>query len=91
MRISEIDHRSGWYTTHEYQSSIEIIVILLDVVGIVLGRLPLVHRVEVEARIVGLDGLEESPKSILEAGRVSKTREPKECNVLDIPLWIDFQ
>ena len=40
---------------------------LLDEVRIVLGRLPLVHRVEVDARVIGLDGLEERSESILEA------------------------
>ena len=54
--------------TDEYQGGIEVLVVLLDVVGIVLSRLPLVHRVEVEARIIGLDGLEEGSESILEAG-----------------------
>ena len=54
--------------TDEYQGGIEVLVVLLDVVGIVLSCLPLVHRVEVEARIIGLDGLEEGSESILEAG-----------------------
>ena len=36
-------------------------------VGVVLGRLPLVHGVEVETSVVILDGLEESSESILEA------------------------
>ena len=52
---------------HEYQGGIEVLVILLDVVGIVLGRFPLVHGVEVEAGIFRLDGLEESSESILKA------------------------
>ena len=52
---------------YEYQGGIEVLVVLLDVVGIVLGRLPLVHRVEVDARIAGLDWLEESSEGILEA------------------------
>jgi hypothetical protein len=62
--------------THEYQGGIEILVVLLDVVRIVLGRLPLVHGVEVDAGIVGLDGLEESSKGILEAasGQRSTTK-----------------
>ena len=51
--------------THEYESGIEVLVVLLDVVHIVLGCLSLVHRVEVDAWIVGLDWLEESSKSIL--------------------------
>ena len=62
--------------TDKYQGGIEVLVVLLDVVGIVLGRLLLVHCVEVEARIVGLDWLEESPESILEAvsGQQSTTQ-----------------
>ena len=32
-----------------------------------LHRLPVIHGIEVEAGIVGLDGLEESPESILQA------------------------
>jgi hypothetical protein len=51
--------------TDEYQGGIEVLVVLLDVVGIVLGGLPLVHRVEVDAGIIGLDGLKEGPESIL--------------------------
>ena len=41
---------------------------LLDIVRVVFGRLPLVHGVEVNMRIVGIDRLEESPEGILEAG-----------------------
>ena len=59
--------KSEQWVTHEYQRSIEVLVILLNVVRIVLHCLPLVHGVEVESRIVGLDGLEKGPESILEA------------------------
>ena len=52
--------------THEYQGGIEVLVVLLNVGRIVLGRLSLVHRIEVEPRIVVLDGLEKHPKGILE-------------------------
>jgi len=58
---------SGRRVTHECQGGIEVLIVLFDVVGVVIGRLPLVHCVEIETGIVGLDGLEESPKSILEA------------------------
>jgi len=44
-----------------------VLVVLLDVVGIILGRLPLVHGVEVDTMFTGLDWLEESSESILEA------------------------
>jgi len=54
--------------TNEYQGGIEVLVVLLDVVGIVLYCLPLVHRIKVDTGIVCLDGLEEDSESILEAG-----------------------
>jgi len=54
--------------TDEYQGGIEVLVVLLDVVGVVLTRLPLVHSVEVDTGIIGLDGLEEGSESVLEAG-----------------------
>jgi len=54
-------------TAHEYQGGVGILAILLDVVRIVLGRLPLAHRVEVGAKTISLDGLGETSDSILEA------------------------
>jgi hypothetical protein len=54
--------------TYENQGGIEVLVVLLDVVRVILGRLPLVHRVEIETGVVVLDGLEEHSESILEAG-----------------------
>ena len=59
--------------THENQGGIEVLVILLDIVHIVLHRLSLVHRIEVDAGVVGLDGLEERSESILEAGSVQRS------------------
>ena len=53
--------------THEDQGGVQVLVIFLDVVGIVLHRLSLVHCIEIEAGIVGLDGLEEDSEGILEA------------------------
>ena len=42
--------------THKNQDGVEVLVILLDVVHIILlGRLSLVHGVEVDAGIVGLE------------------------------------
>ena len=38
-------------TTYEDQGGVEVLVVLLDVVCIILDRLPLVHRVEIEARV----------------------------------------
>ena len=53
--------------THENQGGVEVLVVLLDILRVVLGCLPLVHGVEVESRIISLDGLEECPEGILEA------------------------
>ena len=61
------ESESRRWVAHEYQGGIEVLVILLDVVHVVLGRFPLVHGVEIDAGIVGLDGLEESSEGILEA------------------------
>ena len=66
MRESQVGSKSEQWVTHEYQRSIEVLVVLLNVVRIVLHCLPLVHSVEVEAGIVDFDGLEECPKGILE-------------------------
>jgi hypothetical protein len=55
------------WVTHEYQCGVEVFVVLLDIVHIVVGRLPLVDRVEIESRIVGLDGLEKGSESVLKA------------------------
>ena len=59
--------------TYEYQGGIEVLVILPYVIRIIIGRLPLVHRVEVEACIAGLDGLKERSESILEATSVQQS------------------
>jgi hypothetical protein len=70
-RLTGVDDRR--WTTHEYQGGIEVLVVLLDVVRVVLGRLPLVHRVKVDAGIVGLDGLEERSESIVEAASAGRS------------------
>ena len=54
--------------THENQGSVEVLVVLLDIVGIILGGLLLVHRIEIKTGIVVLDGLEEGSESIPETG-----------------------
>ena len=59
-------------TTYEDQGGVEVLVVLLDVVCIIFGRLLLVHGVEIETSIVVLDGLEECPESILEATFVQR-------------------
>ena len=53
--------------TYEDQGGIEVLVVLLDIVCIIFGRLLLVHSVEIETGVVVLDGLEECSESILEA------------------------
>jgi len=59
----ESEHRS----TYENQCSIEVVIVLLDVVGIILCGFLLVHSVEIEAGVIGLYGLQEGPESILYA------------------------
>jgi len=53
--------------TYEDQRGVEVFVVLLDIVRVILGRLLLVHRIEIETGVVVLDRLEERPESILEA------------------------
>ena len=64
MTTSEIGGESERWSTHENQSGIEVVVVLLDVIHVIFGRLPLV---EAETRIIILDGKEERSESILEA------------------------
>ena len=79
----------GW-ATHKYQGGIEILLVLSDTVGIVPGRLPLVRGVEVEASIMGFDGLEENPERILEA--VSGERLAMQATYMsNASLQIDLQ
>jgi hypothetical protein len=61
--------------THEYQGSVEVLVVLLDVVHVIFYCLPLVDGVEVSAGIIGLDGLEERSESVLEAIPVQPATE----------------
>ena len=58
----------SWQSTYEYQRRVEIFVVFLDVVRIVLGRLPLVHGVEVNAGVICLDGRDETSESVVDAG-----------------------
>ena len=51
--------------TYKYQSGIEILVILVDVLHIVLCRFSVVYCVEIESGIIGIDGLEERFESVL--------------------------
>ena len=77
-------------TTYEDQGGVEVLVVLLDVVCIILDRLPLVHRVEIEAGVVVLDGLEECPESILEATFIQRY-VVEAMHISNVPLWIDLQ
>jgi len=65
--MSEICDESQYRHTHKNQRSVEVLIILLDIVGIIICRFLLVHRVEIEASVVVLYGLQKSPKSILYA------------------------
>jgi len=73
--------------THKNEGSVEVLVVLHDIVCIVLHCFLLVHRIEIDARIVGLDGLEELSEGILEAASAQGQR-PKQCSVLNVPLWV---
>ena len=77
--------------THEYQGGAEVLVVLLDEVSVVLGRLLPVHRVEVESMIVVLDGLEEGSESVLETGNPSMMSDGDDIynSESDAPFGID--
>ena len=51
-RLDVIDWSNTERTTHKNQGDVEVLVVFLDVVRIVLGHLPLVHRAEVKAGVV---------------------------------------
>jgi len=61
--------------TDEHQDGVEVLV-MVDVVGVVLGLLPPVHRVKVEAKVASLDGLEERSERLGgRTGQRSATQE----------------
>jgi len=65
--IGKICGERKYRPTYKNQCSVELLLIFLDVVGVVLCRLLLVHSVEVNAGVVVLYGLQKCPKSILYA------------------------
>ena len=70
----------GGGRTHENQGGVKIFIVLFHVLGVILGRLSLVHGVQIELGIVALDGLEAHPQSLLDAMWVSSfafTTNPK--------------
>ena len=62
----QITLRDTSKATHEYQGSVEVLVVLLDIVGIVLGCLLLVYCIEIETGVVILEGLEKRSEGISE-------------------------
>jgi len=52
--------------TYKNQCSIEVIIILLDIVCVMLGCFPLVHCIEVKMGVIILDRWEELSEGILE-------------------------
>jgi len=76
--------------THKNQRSVEVLVILLNIVRVIPSRLPLVHCVEVETSVVILDGLEERSESVSEAVSVQRL-ETQHSKTSDTALRIDFQ
>ena len=59
-----------WWAAHENQRGVEILVVLLDIVRIVFGRLLLVNGVEIQAGIVVLNWRQKCAQSILDADSV---------------------
>ena len=57
--------------THENQGGIEVLVVFLHVFGIIFQRLSFVHGIEIELRVVVLDGPEVHPQGLLDAVRTS--------------------
>ena len=53
--------------TYENQGGIEILVVLVQVLGVVLHSLSFIHRIEIELGVVILDGLEVDPEGLLDA------------------------
>lgn len=70
MHIDDKSGADGTEQTCKYQGSIEVLIVFFDIGHVIFGRLPLVHCVEIEPRIVVLDRLEEYPQSIFEALRI---------------------
>ena len=53
--------------TYENQGGIEILVVLVQVLGVILHSLSFVHRIEIELGVVIFDGLEVDPEGLLDA------------------------
>ena len=53
--------------THENQGGIEILVVLVQVLGIILRGLSFIHRIEIVLGVVVFDGLEVDPEGLLNA------------------------
>ena len=84
--------RAARQATHEYQGSIEVLVVLLDVVHIILCRLPLVYCIEIEPGVVSLDGLEECSESVLKTGTRQSAVQAAKCIYTEyLPLRVDLQ
>jgi len=68
LRTCSVQYRDEGRTgTYENQGGVQILIVLLHVFGIVLHRLPLVHGIEIDLRVIVLDGLEVHPEGLLDA------------------------
>ena len=78
--------------THENQGGVEVFIVLLDIVGIIFGCLLLVDGVEVDTRVVGLDGLQERSESVLYATSwIPFSGCQPGAATVNLPFGIDFQ
>ena len=78
--------------THENQGGVEVFIVLLDVVSVVFGCLLLVGGVEVDTRVFALDGLQERPESVLDAGSwIRFSGRQTGTATQNIPFGIDSQ
>lgn len=74
---------------YKNQDGIQILVVSLGIVLIILGCLPPVNSIEVEAEIVGPGGLKQHPVSILEPMPAQRPATWT-MDFINIPLWVDL-
>ena len=70
--MNTTDRKLRKLPTYENQGGIEILVVLVQVLGVILHGLSFIHRIEIELGVVVLDGWEVDPEGLLNAmARVS--------------------
>ena len=80
------------WATHENEGGVEVFIILLDVVGVMVSCLLLVDGVEVNTRVIALDGLQERSESVLYARSwIPFSGRQASITTANAPFGIDFQ